>query len=411
MLKHVRLRRKNGLSYSGHTPEQRRSFKEVGETSRNREKSPTFGGELEMIVYIICYLSVGILLYNFEKQKNQKFVVFICIMILSLLAGFRDVSIGTDVRIYANNVYSAASKVTNVNELRDFLFQSPLHTINEIESAYMFVVFIGAKLFKSLFGPLFLTSLIINTGVFVGLFRIREHLSYNIAIMVYCFMFYQQSYNMMRQWMAMAIIIYGIKYIYDRKLIKYIITVLVAMLFHRSAFIGISLYFLALYMEKPRNLLRQTVVITGTVLGVVFFQSIVAALTSSGMLTAKYLKYSLGGTVSLFWQELVIRIPPIALCTVLYKPMKKADIHHAFWFIIMLIEAAISQLHSIMDLATRIGAYFWVSQIIELSMACKVGIRNQKILVKSLVASYVILYWFVMYIYFGYSDTYPYVFM
>lgn len=156
-----------------------------------------------MIIYISCYSLVGLLLYNFEKQKNQKLVIFICIMILSLLAGFRDVSIGTDVRIYANGVYLAASKVSSVKQLIDFLFHSSLHTGNEIESAYLFVSFIGSKVFKSLFGPLFLTSLIINAGVFMGLYRIKEHLSYNIAIMVYCFMFYQQTYNMMRngwQW-------------------------------------------------------------------------------------------------------------------------------------------------------------------------------------------------------------------
>lgn len=365
-----------------------------------------------MVIYILCYLSVGLLLYNFENQKqsNQKLIIFVCIMLLSLLAGFRDASVGTDVRIYANGVYLAASRVTNTKELIDFLFRSPLHIVNEIESAYLFISFIGAKIFRSLFGPLFLTSLIINTGVFAGLYRIKEHLSYNIAIMVYCFMFYQQSYNMMRQWMAMAVIIYGIKYIYDRNLIKYVITVLVAMLFHRSAFIGVSLYLIALYMEKPRNFWRQAVVLVGTVLGIAFFQPIVMALTSSGILTTKYLKYAVGNSVSLFWQELAVRAPALALCSVLYKPMKKSDEHHAFWFIIMFIEAAISQLHSVMDLATRIGGYFAVSRIIEMSMACKVGSRNQKVLVKSLVIAYAILYWFVMYIFFGYGDTYPYVF-
>ncbi len=364
-----------------------------------------------MIIYLLCYLTISILLYNFEKQKHQKLVVFLCIMILSLLAGFRDVSIGTDVEIYANPVYLAASKVSNAKELLNYLFHSPLHTINEIESAYLFVAFIGTKVFKSLFGTLFLTSLIINTGVFVGLYRIKEHLSYNIAIMIYCFMFYQNSYNLMRQWIAMAIIIFGIKYIYDRNLLKYVITVLVAMMFHRSAFIGIILYLIALYIEKPRNFARQVVVVVSTILGVVFFQSIVAALTSSGILTMKYLKYAVGDSVSLFWQELAIRMPAIALCLVLYKPMKKYDEHHVFWFLMLFIEAAISQLHSVMDFATRIGSYFLVSRIIEMSMACKIGDMKNRATIKTLVMVYAILYWFVMYIYFGYGNTYPYVFM
>ena len=251
-----------------------------------------------MVIYILCYLSVGLLLYNFEKQKprNQKLIIFVCIMILSLLAGFRDASVGTDVMVYAYGVTLEAAKVSNFKGLFDFLFNSSAHLVNEIESAYLFIAFIGVKIFKSLFGTLFLTSLIINTGVFVGLYRVKEHLSYNIAVIVYCFMFYQNTYNMMRQWMAMAVIIFGIKYIYDRNLIKYVITVLVAMLFHRSAFIGVSLYLIALYMEKPRNFWRQAVVVVGTVLGIAFFQPIVMALTSSGILTTKYLKYAVGNS-------------------------------------------------------------------------------------------------------------------
>ena len=209
----------------------------------------------------------------------------------------------------------------------------------------------------------------------------------------------------------MAIVIYGIKYIYDRNLLKYVIAVLVAMLFHQSAFIGISLYFIALYVEKPHNLSRQIVVIAVTFLGIVFYQPIVMKLTSSGILTEKFLKYAVGGQLSLFWQELVIRIPPVALSAVLYKPMKKYDEHHVFWFTILIMELAISQLHSIMDFATRIGAYFLVSQIIEMSMACKIGDMKNRAASKTLVMIYVVLYWFVMYIYFGYSDTYPYVFM
>lgn len=343
-----------------------------------------------MFIYLFCYLLVSILLYGFERQKHQWLVIFLCIMILSLLAGFRDVSVSTDVRIYAQSVYYAVSGVSNIAEL----FNLPVYTINGIEIGYLVLAFIGSKIFGSLFGLLFLTSLIINTGVFVGLYRIKERLSYNIAMIVYCFMFYQNTYNMMRQWMAMAIIIYGIKYIYDRNLFKYIVVILVATLFHRTAFIGILLYAIAAYVEKPHNLWRQTVVLTLAVIGVIFFQYFVTSVISEIM--PKYLHYADGDEVSLFWQELATRIPAIALCAVLYKPMKTHDEHHAFWFLMMLVEMIISQLHSIMDFAGRIGSYFNASRIIEMSIACKIGRRNQRILSKSLVVMYAVMYWFVM---------------
>lgn len=74
----------------------------------------------------------------------------------------------------------------------------------------------------------------------------------------------------------------------------------------------------------------------------------------------------------------------------------------------MIIELIISQLHSVTDYATRIGTYFCIGHIYEMSLACKIGDQKHRMIAKSLVAAYIIMYWFVMYIYFGYGYTYPY---
>ncbi len=361
-----------------------------------------------MVIYLACYGAIGLLLYKFEKHNHKKAILIICILVLSLLAGFRDQTIGVDVRIYAKGVCSAADRVSSLKEAEEYLFQSALHKINGIETGYLLMALIGEKVFGGLFGVLFITSLITNIGIFAGLYRIREHISFDVAIMIYCFMFYQHTYNMMRQWMAIAVVIFGIKYIYDRRLIKYIAVILIAMLFHRSAFIGMGLYVIALYMDRPRSRMRQLTVLAAVVFGVAFFQTIVQTMVFSGILTAKYLPYAMGNSVSIFLPELIIRTPPILLCGLLYVPLKQNDEHHAFWFLIMLVETAISQLHSVMDFATRIGAYFTVGQIIEMSMACKLGEQKQRFIVKSLVILYAVLYWFVIYIYFGYNETFPY---
>ncbi len=65
--------------------------------------------------------------------------------------------------------------------------------------------------------------------------------------------------------------------------------------------------------------------------------------------------------------------------------MKKHDRYHDFWFTIMIIEVIISQLHSVTDYATRIGAYFYIGHIYEMALACKIGNIKQRALLKSFV--------------------------
>lgn len=361
-----------------------------------------------MVPYLICFLATGLLLFNFEKSKYKKTLIWIVVILLSLLAGFRDMNIGTDVRGYAYSCYLAAARVHNFSQLIDFMFKSLLAKAQEIEPGYLFVVFLGTKLFRGIFGPLFLTSLIINAGVLFGLYRIRDHLSFNIAAAIFCFMYYEQTYNLMRQWMAMAVIIFGIKYIYDRKPLKYLLCVLAAMCFHQSAFIAVALYIIFVFMEKSRLKFTGVLVVGASVIGIMIFQPLVKSLISSGILTDKFLHYAEGDGVPFFLPELLVRLPAIAICSVMYKPMKQRDSHHPYWFVLMIVEAVISQLHGIMDFAARISAYFYIAQIVELSTVCTVGDRKQRTLIKLLVIAYAVLYWYVMYIYFGYSDTYPY---
>ncbi len=362
-----------------------------------------------MIIYVICYGLVGALLFNIEKSKYPpKIYIFICILLLSLLAGFRDINIGADIRTYANGVSIQADKVTNLSELFNFIFYSNIHLDSGVESGYLLIAFIGTKIFGGLFGTLFLTSLVINACFIIGLYRIREHIPFNICVMIYCFMHYQSTYNAMRQWMAMAIIVFGIKYIYDKKLIKYLSIVAVAMLFHTTAFIGISLYFIAGYLNDLHIRKRQIIVIIAALFAIILYREIVNFLVTYGIISSKYLHYAVGDRVTFFWQEFLVRLPPVLLGLVFYRPMEMQDKYHNFWFTIMIIELILSQLHSVTDYATRISSYFYVGHIYEMALACKIGSRENRTLVKLLVAAYIILYWFVMYIYFGYGATYPY---
>lgn len=57
-------------------------------------------------------------------------------------------------------------------------------------------------------------------------------------------LFYLNSFSVIRNFSAIAITFYGVRYIHEKKLLKYIIVVLVAAMFHKSALMAILFYFI-----------------------------------------------------------------------------------------------------------------------------------------------------------------------
>lgn len=72
--------------------------------------------------------------------------------------------------------------------------------------------------------------------------------SYNIKLSIFLFLtwgYYFFTFNTIRNYLALAIVIYSITYIFDKKYYKFVLWVLIASLFHKSALICIPFYIIA----------------------------------------------------------------------------------------------------------------------------------------------------------------------
>ena len=129
----------------------------------------------------------------------------------------------------------------------DYIQYSILHiprvlngTSTSIELLYQYVIKIGYWI-DGTQGIFALTHLLL-------IFFIWKHMisySKNLALSIYIFMFgifYNSSLNLMRQFLAMSICLYALKYIYTKKFWKYLICIIVAGFFHRLAFVMIIFY-------------------------------------------------------------------------------------------------------------------------------------------------------------------------
>lgn len=101
---------------------------------------------------------------------------------------------------------------------------------------------------------LFITSAAI-INILIMLF-IKENtdfydLGYFLFIALY---FYYSSFNIMRQWIAIAIFLYSLKFAYNKQILKYFICVAISSVFHKTALLTIPVYFLFKMKTNSKNL-------------------------------------------------------------------------------------------------------------------------------------------------------------
>lgn len=189
-----------------------------------------------MFPYILTYATSCFFLYIGLRYKSNKVLncIFIGIALLlpALLAGMRDSSVGTDTSHYIRYfeyVKDTGSRVQNFKYL-------------DLERGFGVFLYLISRFTNNVFWMLFLSELFICFFVWKA---IDDNVSdqYKVFSMVlYYLLFYSFSFNIMRQMMAMSILLFSYRYIKKRELFKFLICVVIASLFHTSAIIGFALY-------------------------------------------------------------------------------------------------------------------------------------------------------------------------
>lgn len=88
------------------------------------------------------------------------------------------------------------------------------------------------------------TSLIINYLIFKTLLKYSSNFFISALIFFAVPIFYFYSFSIIRQFVAIAIVFYSIRYVIDKKLLFFIGTIIMASIFHASALVTFPIYFI-----------------------------------------------------------------------------------------------------------------------------------------------------------------------
>ncbi|WP_143315064.1 EpsG family protein [Clostridium sp. HBUAS56017] len=172
------------------------------------------------------------------KKKTKvkfNFTFKLALIIIFVFTAFR-YGVGWDYKAYYNTIEYGV--VTNI--------------ISRGEYATIFLVDISRRIG--------ITNLYFFVNTFITLFFLSKTIKryskdYWMSLIIYlCFpLFYLNSLSVVRSFAALAIVFYGFKYIEKRKFVKYLILVVCASMFHKSALISIVFYFIFnLNLKTPK---------------------------------------------------------------------------------------------------------------------------------------------------------------
>lgn len=230
------------------------------------------------LVALISFFDITTL--SLKKKK----LIAICIFLLSVVLGSTRNQVGTDWKQYYylfvdNTSFSDYFEVNTV-----------------YETGYMALNYIAHLMSDEYAMLLFLMTVIICVLKYKTFFSLAQ---YPLVVIMLDFSYNLGNIFSVRQSIAIAIVLFSVLYIVNKKPIHFTITFFIANLFHRTALVFLPAYFLFYKNIKPKKLV--ICLVTSAVLGFVFsnvFSSFISTLSANSFFVEKFIMYSMDANSS-----------------------------------------------------------------------------------------------------------------
>lgn len=196
----------------------------------------------------------------------------------------------------------------------------------------------------------------IITFIFLSL-AIRDQSKNVVLSIIFLFMirYYFLTLNIVRQGIAMSILLYSLKYLKEKKYKRYILFVLLASCFHQLSLIYIPLiYVYNINFKKKKS--YALILIYGLMVAVAFF--LIMKYTKYG----KYVNSKFNGH-QLLIHELILETVLLFMCFYNKKNINFNEGYEKIYLMFLLISFIVSSLSFVIPVADRITWYFYLTDI------------------------------------------------
>ncbi len=246
-----------------------------------------------MGIYVILVLFI-ILMYPILKKftkKYKKWYCILCSIFLIIIIGFRDISLGqSDTEKVYSVIFNYFSKVDMEETLKYIERQN-------IEKTFYLIMKFFTSTFKNFHLFLFFICIPYIASVSYLIYKYSKFpiLSYVIFLALN---YFSLSFTLLRHVTAMAFIIIALIFLLKDKKMKFLIFVLIASLFHKTALVFLIAYF----CDKFRVNIKQVILLIIVLTFIFFFGNDIMEIIFSLINSSHYIGYknSSGDSIGFF---------------------------------------------------------------------------------------------------------------
>ncbi len=345
-------------------------------------------------IYCFTFL-ISICMASLYKKRNNKLwktIIFSLSILLPILIATIRYNVGTDFKGYYQSYTSIKVKCNSITAILSY-YQEPMHVIINL---------IAYKLFDAFEGFLFLSSLLIMFFAFKGILNFKDKISsIQFAYFIFLLTLYHVSFNGIRQVIASMIIFYAYKYIVNRDFKRFLLFVIFAMLFHKSAIIGLLLYFV--WRDKGKKEKTFYLIVLITTIAIPIIAKIIYRISEYLNIYQKYFTHYSNATEYGF---ILYIIPVVAVILINNKNYLSEDKLLTFFMRIYILQIPLQILGNHIAYADRLSLYALPAQIILVPLFIK-RLNKYKQLNTILFVLWYIFYYIVMFIILKSNGVYP----
>ena len=328
-------------------------------------------------------------------------LVTIDVILLAFFFTFRGNMVGTDTKTY-NYWFSKLNEV-------------PLLKIIEWTKVSKIEVGCGiiAKIGKFIFGEKYGAWLLISCVMFITIAKFITVFSKDVLLSLFLFItfsMYNQSCNISGQFLAAGILLLSVTYLTKNNYRGYIITLLIAIIVHRSAVIGV-LFFFMYKMKKFSAKISVGIVAISFALSLSATSIIQYVVSKTIYSSYLYWEVSSENGVSLIMNLLIF------FCLLIFrKEIKLIDKYADMWILTAAITVSLNFFISSLGMIARMMVYFKLFYIVSIpSLINALHIKKSLVRVSKFISVGIILL-FTIYYYYSITfstcfDTVPYYFV
>lgn len=164
-----------------------------------------------------------------KKKRTTKIWLALTIIIVSI-PGFFRYMVGIDYETY----YYVGERIRKANSI-----EFALTFWGRLESSFGLLIYGLGKIGLATEVAIGLYAVLTQIFMVLGIWNFRKDINPTVALLIYLSSFYFRTYNMFRQALSMAIILFAIHYLREKKIWDFIIFVVIATFIHRPAIISI----------------------------------------------------------------------------------------------------------------------------------------------------------------------------